>query len=532
MKRTITAWSMGVAVVAALGATGCGSDGASDSSASSAVPGGSSTGETQAPPGATGVSQPGAQDFGLFRQILEAGEVPAPGTLDDVGFFAEHKLDYAAPTCGNSLCAHGLLGVMANLITGSTCTLIQIGLNSPVNVAELPRPPLDLVLVIDTSGSMAGQPIAYVREGLDRMLSHLAPEDTVSIVTYADVGQIVLEPTSAEATLDLKAAIAGLQAAGGTNIYDGLFRGFQLASELRVPGRQARVVALSDGRANRGITDPDRMAALAASWAAKGIGVTTIGVGKDFDVAVMQGIAELGGGNFYFLEDAAAVVEVFSDEVKTFLVPIALDLRIEVAVDSRYRLGGAYGTQAWRPSTGGGGVISLPAVYLAGRTDSSAPIDTGRRGGGGAIVLELMPRPGIAGQGGAHHVGGIYVQYTDPDTGETRAQEIPIEYANAPGVAPPEGWFTTKTVEKGFVMANLLVAFQMASEAAADGDIGSAIGTLQAIDASVTAWTHKTPDPDILDDLTYVGLFIANLQRVGSTTPISAPPEPWVVFTD
>src|SRR5262245_5566263 len=77
-------------------------------------------------PGATGISQGGAQDFGLFRQILEDGEIPGPETLDDIGFFAEHKLDYPLPACGEDVCMHGLLGVMGNMISGSTCTLIQI----------------------------------------------------------------------------------------------------------------------------------------------------------------------------------------------------------------------------------------------------------------------------------------------------------------------------------------------------------------------------------------------------------------------
>src|SRR5262245_23070970 len=63
-------------------------------------------------PGATGITQSGAQDFGLFRKILEDGGIPGPETLDDLGFFAEHKLDYPAPACGQDVCMHGLLGIM------------------------------------------------------------------------------------------------------------------------------------------------------------------------------------------------------------------------------------------------------------------------------------------------------------------------------------------------------------------------------------------------------------------------------------
>src|SRR5262245_15577115 len=102
--------------------------------------GGGSDPPSGAGPGATGILQGGAQDFGLFRQILEDGQIPGPETLDDIGFFAEHKLDYAQPTCGENVCMHGLLGIMGNMITGSTCTLIQIGMNSPIDITQVQRP--------------------------------------------------------------------------------------------------------------------------------------------------------------------------------------------------------------------------------------------------------------------------------------------------------------------------------------------------------------------------------------------------------
>ena len=133
---------------------GCGDQSAAGSDSDSAPPGG--------PPGSTGVSQGGAQDFGQFRQILEAGQLPAPDVLDALGFFAEHKLDYPAADCGENLCLHALLAVQRNLLTETNCTLVQLGLNSPLQPSELERPPLDLVVAIDVSSSMLGDPIDAV----------------------------------------------------------------------------------------------------------------------------------------------------------------------------------------------------------------------------------------------------------------------------------------------------------------------------------------------------------------------------------
>lgn len=501
-------------------AAGCGATDSDDSGGSAYVPGA----PEEAGPGATGVSQGGAQDFGLFRQILDDGEIPAPGVLDPVGFFAEHKLDYPAADCGDDLCLHGLLGVQRNMISGTNCTLLQIGLNTPIDPRTLERPPLDLVLAIDVSGSMAGEPIEYVRAGLLRMLEHLEPEDRVSLVTYQSAAEVLIEAGDDRGAVE--DAVFSLTAGGGTNIYDGLFTAFQLAEAQRAPDRQIRVVLLSDGVATAGLTDGERLRSLAAAYAKRGIGITTIGVGTEFDVEVMRAIGELGAGNFYFLEDPSAVVEVFTEEIRTFLVPLALDVRIDVRVDQGYVLRRAYGTHGW---TGGlrGGRIEIPSLFLAGRQRAADPTHGARRGGGGGILLELMPAGGPAGPAERHTVGELLMAWTDPATGERREQAVTIDNPNAPGVIPEAGYFTDFTVQKGFVMLNLLVGFQLASELAYDGDAGAAVGVLRALHEQGTLWLVEHPDRDIHDDLLYVARFISNLERRGLYTPVSRPPDPW-----
>src|SRR5690606_23349377 len=236
--------------------------------------------------GGAGVAQGGAQDFGQFRAILDAGELPGPETLDDVGFFNEHKLELPAADCGQDICLHGELGVMGNMINGSNCTLIMLGMNTPIDPSTLERPPLNLAIAVATSGSMPGDPIAYVREGLYRMLDDLGPDDRLSLVPFDNGAELGIEAVSGGApgpTL----AIGSLNASGSTNIYDGLRVAYETVEAHAAPELQNRVILLSDGEATAGIQSDTKLVEMSAAYNAEGYGLTTIGMGQGFDPELM-----------------------------------------------------------------------------------------------------------------------------------------------------------------------------------------------------------------------------------------------------
>lgn len=476
--------------------------------------------------GFTGLTQAGAQDFGQFRQILEAGGVPTPGSLDDLGFFAEHKLDYPAPTCGQDMCLHALLGIMGNMITGSTCTVVQMGLNTPMTVDKLVRPPLHLVVAVDISGSMQGAPLQGVQQGLQQMLDHLKPGDHLSIVTFADTVQTVVEFQDPQGNANVEKAILQLEAGQQTDLYAGLFTAYQVAAKHALPTQQNRVLLVTDGTATKGLQVPGKLVSLAQGWATQGIGITTVGVGKGVDAAVLSQIAEIGAGSSYFLDKAAAIKEVFTEEVATFVVPVALDVHIAVSPGSGYVIRGVYGTHGWHGDANGGS-IDIPSLYLAGRTEAQQPLPgtgEGRRGGGGAILVELIALPGVQDK----TVGALTMAWKHPQTGKVVTQEVTVDGPYLPGVQIPDGGvFTNPTVEKGFVMLNLFVGLQMACALAGDGDPGAARGVLEALDLVARQWEKGHPDPDIDDDLKYVEMFVANLKKLANQTPVGKPPEPW-----
>jgi Ca-activated chloride channel homolog len=475
--------------------------------------------------GGAGVAQSGAQDFGQFRAILDAGELPGPETLDDVGFFNEHKLELPAADCGKDICLHGELGVMGNMINGSNCTLVMLGMNTPIDPAELERLPLNLAIVVDTSGSMAGESIQYVREGLYRMLDDLGPDDRVSIVEFNNEAHVVIESVTGDDP-ELTLAIGSLGASGATNIYDGLRIGYETVEAHADPGLQNRVILLSDGEATAGITSSTKLVEMSAAYNAEGYGLTTIGMGQAFDPELMRDLAEKGAGAFYFLEEPEAVQEVFEEEVATFLVPLAKHVEISFQVDPGYSLRAIYGTKQ-AETFGNVGQISIPSLQIAHRT-SVSDNEGGRRGGGGAIIAELVPAdPSRVVEAGT--VGQITMTWDEPGTDESHTTTVKITTPLQPGDTPEAGHFSFAGVEKSFVMLNIYAGFEMAAVRSSFGDLGGARSVLVPLADEVEAWLADNPDEDIEDDLGYIRKFIANLEAEGGAeSPTSPnPPNPW-----
>ncbi len=521
------------APLALLPACGDDSGGLSDESADSAGQGTGVTGGEGGDSGGDGlgVGQGGSQDFGQFKQILEAGDIPGPNTIDDVGFFNEHKVELPAPKCANDVCLHGLFGQMGNMITGSDCITVLVGMNTAIDVDKLERPPLNLSLVIDTSGSMEGEPIAYVRDGLMRMLDGLESGDHISLITFSTGAKVRVEAVTGDAP-ELINAIDAISANGGTNIYDGLRTGFELVAEHAQDYAQNRVIFLSDGNATEGITNDAKIISMAAGYAAQGFGLTTIGVGTDFDVELMRTLSEQASGSFYFLEDPAAVKEVFHEEVTSFLVPLAEDVSLDVDIGDAYVLRGIYGTKLY-DFTLGSGSIEIPNLQLAHRTSVDDHEDGGRRGGGGAILLELLRKQNAA---PTQAVGDMTFSYRVPHTDSYVDEKVAIKIPVAPDQVDLEnGTFEDMSVEKSFVMLNIFVGFQMAATRASQGDVTGAYNVLDSLDANVDGWLATNPDFDIEDDLKYIRMFKTNLIAVGATEPPptqpgevpQTPPEPW-----
>ncbi len=223
--------------------------------------------------------------------------------------------------------------------------VFQIGLATHRDIVEEFRVPLNLVLVIDRSGSMNGDRMRQVKKSLRDLASKFAPDDLVSIVTYSDDAEICLEATRVKNLAVVEAAIANIEAGGSTNLHAGLMLGYQVAQQQFDKKRANRVILLTDGIANRGVTNEQEIARQSKTFNDNGIGLSTIGLGDNFNRSLLRELADAGKGALHFIADASDIQKVFVDEFDSLLSPAAQDLTLTIRVPDGAKLPKIYGYQ-------------------------------------------------------------------------------------------------------------------------------------------------------------------------------------------
>ena len=188
---------------------------------------------------------------------------------------------------------------------------------APLLTSELARRPLDLVLVLDASGSMAGEKIEAVKRASVALIARLSPFDRVSLVTFAEDVRVhghCAAPHSAPCA-QLLIELMQLRTRGNTNLAGGWLTGVELAQGAVESGRRPVVLLLSDGQANAGEIDPSKLARFAAQASAQGITTTCIGVGADYSLSQLGAISEAGGSRFHHADTADAIEAVILGEL-------------------------------------------------------------------------------------------------------------------------------------------------------------------------------------------------------------------------
>ena len=248
---------------------------------------------------------------------------------------------------------------------------VTVSLN--LTAARLPTlqkdsvPAADLVVVLDRSGSMQGQKLNDARQAIVQLLDQLGPEDRLALVTYANGVQIQspLMPMNAANRRRLIAVANQVYAGGGTNLGGGLSRGIDLLMPTADGGRQRKLILISDGLANQGITDPVALGRMASAAVENRFSISTVGVGLAFNEVLMTAIADQGAGHYHFLEDPRVFAQVFETEFQATRLVAAANVEIRIPLEPGVHLVGAGGYPIRHDD---GAAIIHPGNLLSGQS--------------------------------------------------------------------------------------------------------------------------------------------------------------------
>ncbi|MCB9869675.1 MAG: VWA domain-containing protein [Planctomycetes bacterium] len=320
----------------------------------------------------------GAQDgssstgHAVAKRFAELGEPPDPAAIVIEDIVNYHRHGIPLPKAGQEVALD--LRWDAPFGSRSDASVLQIGLATARVHSPRDLTPIDVVLVIDTSGSMSAEDkMTWVKAGLERFVRKLRPDDRIAIVGYADAADVVLRLRDVGDGDRALSAIRSLQPGGSTNLHGGLMLGYeQLArddgdhgdrgdrgdtgTERTASRRQRRVILLTDGIANKGVTDSAQIARDSRRCNERGIDLTTVGVGKDFNHELLARLAKAGHGLFHFVSDRQQVEKVFVDEAQSLSGAVARDVRLEVRHGRDIEVDEVFG---YRPAMRRGG-FSVP----------------------------------------------------------------------------------------------------------------------------------------------------------------------------
>lgn len=242
----------------------------------------------------------------------------------------------------SALCPAAALGQTVTVGGSPGQTQIVVGQNGEVyvgvwidatnQVTQTVRAPVDLSLVVDTSGSMAGEKIANARMAAQSLLETLHDGDIVSIYAFSDGVYEFAPPTvvSAQTRGALMQAVQRFEAAGSTNLFGGMSAGIARVAQAPSSHTVRRVMLISDGMANVGPSDPASLGDLAARGTEHGIQVSAIGVGTDYDERTLAQLAVRSAGRLYHLATPSQMAVILREEMGLLAQTVATDAYIEV----------------------------------------------------------------------------------------------------------------------------------------------------------------------------------------------------------
>lgn len=395
-----------------------GGAGGAGMSASSGTTGGAADGgyamqESAAAPGDgddLGLAVGGADDVTTFRRNIEEGYLPPPGNLSYEGLFAEYHFDTGDTECDQLFCPTYSPAVSPDPLSDDRREYLAVGLDSSLTTADFERPDLDLVVVLDISGSMDGAFDGYyydrfgerrepegdtdelkidvAGEALAALTEQLRPTDRLGVVLYNNDSYLA-KPVRPVGDTDMEAirehAREDIVADGGTNTEAGIDHATELLAEYTdaAPAdREVRTILVTDAMPNIGDTTTRGLRGTLEANADAGHYTTVVGVGLDFNTELIDNISSIRGGNYVGVNSADEFRERMGERFRYMVSPVVFDLSLELSAGN-YDIARVYGTDANEAT---GEIMQVNSLF-------PSPTEGGDTRGG-VILVELEPTDG------------------------------------------------------------------------------------------------------------------------------------------
>lgn len=240
-------------------------------------------------------------------------------------------------------------------------------LHMQIETHDFPLPdrksrPMNIVVVLDRSGSMGDErKMDYAKQAICALVDQLSPTDYLSIVIYDDQIETLLPTQLVRDRGRIKRLIGDVYPRGSTNLGGGMQEGFYQIERNFKREYINRVILLSDGLANQGITDPNELNRIVSRYRNQSISLSTMGVGLDYNENLMLGLAEHGSGNYYFIESASQLASIFERELQGLVSIIAQNAYIELNLGKGVTFNDAIGCGSTR--NGDRWILSVGDLY-------------------------------------------------------------------------------------------------------------------------------------------------------------------------
>jgi Ca-activated chloride channel family protein len=390
--------------------------------------------------GAVGIAAGGAKDVAQFRRNVEEGYLPLPTDLSYEGLFYEYFFDTGDPgPCTGTFCPAYSPAVTADPLGETLERYFTVGLNSGIDVADFERKTLNLVVVLDISGSMDGSfdRYYYDRTGRKRevegytgrpkldvatetvasLTTQLTDADRFGMVVFND-GSQVAKPLRAVGETDMEAIrghITDLAANGGTDLSAGIRDATGLLSahaDADPTVYETRMIVVTDAMPNLGETDDDGLRNTLAENARAGLYTTFIGVGLDTNTRLTDAVTAIEGANAYTVRSAPQFERRLTEEFEYIVTPLAFDLTVQLE-GTNATVEAVYGSSAAEEATRK--LVEVNTLFPAPRRDE--------RTRGGVVLVrtdaaggsELALRADWRTRAGEHRQTATTVQFPDGD---------------------------------------------------------------------------------------------------------------------